>query len=78
MGAEKRDDREKHCPMESQCPMYDLFQLSGTQGLWQAFYCHHEFERCARLQISNRGQTVPLTLLPDGKLLRSSRRPPPE
>lgn len=77
MSADTRGEQPKHCPLEGSCPMYDMFKLSGTQELWQAFYCHQDFERCARLQMARRGQAVPLALLPDGKLLRSSRKPPP-
>jgi hypothetical protein len=64
---------EVHCPMESSCPMYGLFQLAGMQGMWEALYCHANFERCARYQTSCKGHPVPRAMLPDGSLLRPTK-----
>jgi hypothetical protein len=33
-------------------------------------YCDAQYEKCARYQASKRGETVPPTLLPNGRLLR--------
>jgi ankyrin repeat protein len=37
--------------------------------LWKKHYCDGQFDRCARFQLSLKGNTVPLTLLPNGKQL---------
>lgn len=73
---ERRGKPGAPCPLELECPMYDLFKLAGMQGLWQALYCHDSFQRCERYQASLLGKTVPDHMLPDGKFLRLSRRPP--
>lgn len=59
------------CPMEATCAMYSLFQLAGMQGMWQALYCHGNFQRCERYQKSCKGHPVPRALLPDGSLLKT-------
>jgi hypothetical protein len=64
------------CPLEAECPMYDLFKLAGMQGLWQALYCHGTYQRCERFQASVAGRPVPPHLLPDGKFLKLNKRPP--
>jgi hypothetical protein len=58
--------------------MYDLFKLAGMQGLWQALYCHGTYQRCARFQVSVTGRPVPPHMLPDGKLLKLTKRPLPK
>jgi hypothetical protein len=58
--------------------MYDLFKLAGMQGLWQALYCHGAYQRCERFQASSEGRMVPAHLLPDGKLLKLTKKPPKE
>lgn len=76
--AEDRDkgSPESHCPLESNCAMYELFKLAGMQGVWQALYCHGTYSRCERFRNASAGKQVPTHLLPDGKLLKLSRRPP--
>jgi hypothetical protein len=64
------------CPLEGECAMYDLFKLAGMQGLWQALYCHGTYQRCERFQASAAGRPVPPNMLPDGKFLRLTKKPP--
>lgn len=56
--------------------MYALFKLDHMTGLWQALYCHGAYQRCERFQASCSGKPVPRHLLPDGKLLNLTKRPP--
>lgn len=56
--------------------MYELFKLAGMQGMWQALYCHGQYGRCERYRAICKGKDVPSHMLPDGKFLRLSRRPP--
>lgn len=66
------------CPMEADCPIYAMFKLAGMTGMWQALYCHGAFQRCERYQAACAGRRVPAHMLPDGKLLQLSKRPPKE
>ena len=65
-----------HCPLEVDCPIYAMFKLAGMTGLWQALYCHGHYQRCERFLASCAGKPIPPHMLPDGKLLKLSRRPP--
>jgi hypothetical protein len=56
--------------------MYELFKLAGMQGLWQALYCHGNFQRCERFRAASAGRAVPSHLLPDGKYLKLTKKPP--
>ncbi len=49
--------------------MFGMFTLSGTLRIWQDNYCHGEFVRCERFKRSQRGESVPKTLMPNGKSL---------
>lgn len=76
MAEDRKSRPPARCPLEGSCEMYDLFKLAGMQGLWQALYCHGTYQRCERFQTAALGKPVPKHLLPDGKLLKLSKRPP--
>jgi len=57
------------CKHAEDCPMYDLFAVSGTIKIWQLSYCDSDFRRCSRYQKSCRNEVVPQHLLPNGRLL---------
>ncbi len=63
--------------MEAGCPMYELFSLAGTQGIWQSLYCDADYRRCERFRLAQDGIPVPKNLLPDGKELRVTKTPKP-
>lgn len=50
--------------------MFELFKVGGALGTWKAMYCDQTYERCARFKLSKTGKTVPINLLPTGKLLQ--------
>ena len=60
---------ESQCPQIRDCPMFGVFTLSGTLRIWQDNYCRSEYTRCARYVRTQRGEFVPRTLMPNGKLL---------
>ncbi|OGI55940.1 MAG: hypothetical protein A2V58_02780 [Candidatus Muproteobacteria bacterium RBG_19FT_COMBO_61_10] len=52
-----------HC---EHCDLFPQFALNPALQVWQTHYCHGEYERCIRYQMSCRNETVPLNLLPNG------------
>ncbi len=62
------------CPHLTDCAIFQHFQLESTSRVWQIKYCETGYKKCARYQLSLAGEPVPLTLLPNGQLLRL--RPP--
>lgn len=65
---------DKDCPHITDCPMFTLFRVSGTEEIWKVRYCLDEYEKCARHELNQQGQIVPIDLLPNGRLLRKGRR----
>lgn len=68
------NDRGK-CPHVGDCAMFGMFTLSGTLRIWQDNYCHGEYARCERYLRSQRGESVPKTLMPNGKSLTVLTKP---
>jgi hypothetical protein len=58
------------CPHADLCPLYDEFAHGRLLGIWKDRYCNSKYETCARFQLSRLGETIPSTLLPNGKSLR--------
>ena len=60
-----------HC---DSCQLYAQLAMEPTLRLWKQKYCEELFEQCARFKLALEGQTVPLTLLPNGKKLEQRSR----
>ena len=58
------------CPHLSTCAMALAFRNHGSMGVWKALFCEDEFGGCARFRLSRDGREVPLTLMPNGAVLR--------
>ena len=58
------------CPHERSYELFPQFTMEATLKLWTMRYCHADHAKCARYQMVLRGETVPPTLLPNGRLLR--------
>jgi hypothetical protein len=58
------------CPRLRACPLYPLFTLKASLGVWQTNYCNASFAACARYKLSEAGAPVAPNLLPNGKLLQ--------
>jgi len=57
------------CNHSTSCELFPLMAMEPALQLWKKHYCDGRFERCARFQLALKGNTVPLTLLPNGKQL---------
>ena len=47
--------------------MFDLFAHQGTLAVWQINYCDSNFKECQRFQMTERGESPPDEMLPNGK-----------
>lgn len=61
------------CSHTVRCELFAQFALNPALGIWQQHYCDGDYTRCARYQISLKGQTVPLNLLPNGQQITAPR-----
>jgi hypothetical protein len=63
------------CSHMDDCQVYKLMP-AGLQ-LWKTLYCQNEekYPQCARFQMASKGETIPLNLLPNGKLLYVKKDP---
>ncbi len=62
-------DAMASCPNLSSCPLYPLFTLKSSLGVWQTHYCNAKYDRCERYRLAQAGTRVPPNLLPNGKTL---------
>ena len=62
------------CSHAKSCELFAQFALNPALKVWQIHYCNCEKHTvCARYQLSLQGQTVPLNLLPNGKMVEAPR-----
>jgi hypothetical protein len=57
------------CPHTENCPLYAQFSQDSLLKYWKTSYCHADYNRCARYQLSKKGEPVPLQLLPSGRMM---------
>ncbi len=57
--------------------MYAIFRNSGVLGTWKALFCQATFENCARYKLVRLGRSVAPNLMPNGVLLRPTRKTSP-
>ena len=57
------------CSHVRNCELFVQFALNPALDVWKDHYCEGMYLQCARYQRSNAGQSVPLTLLPNGKIV---------
>jgi hypothetical protein len=57
------------CPNTLGCPLFPLFTLKASLGVWQTHYCDANFAACERFKLAQGGVRVPPNLLPNGKTL---------
>jgi len=57
------------CSHATNCQLYAQFAADASLKLWKQHFCEGGFEKCARYQLALEGKPVPLTLLPNGKMV---------
>ena len=57
------------CSHTTNCQLYAQFAADASLKLWKQHFCEGGFEKCARYQLALEGKPVPLTLLPNGKMV---------
>jgi len=62
------------CSHSGKCPLFAQFAMEPSLAIWKQHFCDGEFVKCARFQLSIKGETVPLTLMPNGKMLETKIR----
>lgn len=60
-------DETSCCPRMHGCPMYPMFKSKSFLETLIAMYCEADYSRCARFQRATAGESVPPTLLPNGR-----------
>jgi len=65
------------CPNTQGCPLFPLFRMKSSLGVWQTHYCENAYESCARYVMSKNGVRVPPNLLPNGRELNLQPIPDP-
>ena len=55
--------------------MYALLKLGGTLRTWQTRYCSADYAQCARFKLAAEGKRVPISLMPNGVMLRVGDKP---
>lgn len=61
------------CTHTTDCELYVQFAADPALNLWKKHFCEGDFGKCARYQLAQQGKPVPLTLLPNGKVLDQVR-----
>jgi len=61
------------CSHVKSCELFVQFALNPALDVWKEHYCETDFKRCVRYQNSLKNQPIPLTLLPNGKLVTNTR-----
>lgn len=61
------------CSHSTNCELYVQFAADPALNLWKKHFCEGNFNTCQRYKLAQEGKPVPLTLLPNGKLLDQVR-----
>ena len=59
------------CSHSSSCPLFAQFAMEPALAIWKKHFCDGEYTNCARYQMGLKGEVVPITLLPNGKMILS-------
>ena len=57
------------CTHTTDCPLFAQFAMEPSLAVWQQHYCDDNYQKCARYELSLKGAAVPLTLMPNGKMI---------
>jgi hypothetical protein len=56
------------CPKKTACALTNSISMKEALRVWQSFYCEGSFARCERYKLANANLSVPVRLLPNGRL----------
>lgn len=62
------------CSHKTDCPLFAQFAMEPSLAVWKSHFCEGEFTTCARYQLALKGDAVPITLLPNGKLIEKKQK----
>lgn len=57
------------CTHSTDCPLFAQFAMEPALAVWKQHFCDGDFSKCARYELSLKGAAVPLTLMPNGKMI---------
>lgn len=57
------------CSHTSNCPLFAQFAMEPSLTIWKSHYCEGDNSKCARYQMGLKGDAVPITLLPNGRMI---------
>jgi len=55
------------CPHSSKCELYVRFAADPSIEIWKKHFCSSDFQKCTRYDMSLKGMSIPLDMLPNGK-----------
>jgi hypothetical protein len=55
------------CTHSKNCELYVRFAADPSIEVWKKHFCNGDFKKCERYEMSLKGMSVPLDLLPNGK-----------
>ena len=61
------------CSHVKSCELFVQFALNPALEVWKESYCESDYKRCVRYQNSLKNLPIPLTLLPNGRLVSNTR-----
>lgn len=62
------------CTHSADCPLFAQFAMEPSLAIWKQHYCDGEFTKCARFQLGLKGEAVPITLMPNGKMIAAKSK----
>ena len=62
------------CSHSSGCPLFAQFAMEPALAVWKKHFCDGDYIKCARYQLGLKGKTVPITLLPNGKMIEKKSK----
>ena len=58
------------CSHITSCELFVQFALNPALDIWKDSYCEGDYKTCVRFERSKSGQQIPLTLLPNGTIIK--------
>ena len=62
------------CSHSTDCPLFAQFAMEPALAVWKQHFCDGEYTKCARYQLGLKGSAVPLTLMPNGKMIETKTK----